>query len=267
VSQDFLPDIILLNNDFSAGLPDILNKITQPILPAPALGWWNRTKTTHFRFYDEFAHLLGQALDIDPWLFSAFFDQSDHINFNTDDGIDDLMERTHHLLSRIKEKYDAYNISLPPFVVIKADAGTYGMAVMMVQEAQQLQNLNHKQRAHMSFSKGKQPVHHVILQEGVYSFETIGNPLAVTEPVVYAVGEHLIGGFHRAHRQRGMTENLNSPGMEFIPFAAPRNNSDNQNNSTRYFAYSVVARLALLALQKEAQMAQEYDDQGKNNGR
>lgn len=102
--------------------------------------------------------------------------------------------------------------------MIKADAGTYGMAVMMVKSADDIQNLNRKQRTHMSKSKGGQPVTRVIVQEGVHTFETWGEDQDVAEPVVYMWGERLIGGFYRIHKDRGVDEkSLNSPGMHFEP--------------------------------------------------
>ena len=48
--NNFVPDAILLNNDLSAGVPSILNNISQPILPDKNLGWTNRSKTIHFEY-------------------------------------------------------------------------------------------------------------------------------------------------------------------------------------------------------------------------
>ena len=59
-------------------------------------------------------------------------------------------------------------------MVIKADAGTYGMGIMMVQDAEEIRQLNRKERTRMSASKGGQAVSRVIIQEGVYTFETWG---------------------------------------------------------------------------------------------
>ena len=42
---------------------------------------------------------------------------------------------------------------------------------------------------------------------------------AVAEPVVYMWGERVVGGFYRVHKERGIDENLNAPGMHFEPLA------------------------------------------------
>ena len=153
---------------------------------------------------------------------------------------------------------DEAGISSPaqePFLVVKADAGTYGMAVMMIKDPKELLELNRKQRTRMSASKGGVQVSRVIIQEGVYSFETVGDDQAVAEPVVYGIGRHVIGGFYRVHKKRGPSENLNAPGMDFLPlaFSKPCNvpHADAEENANRFYAYSVVARLAMLAAARE----------------
>ena len=60
-------------------------------------------------------------------------------------------------------------------------------------------------------------VHDVIVQEGVYTFETVND--AVAEPVVYMIDHYVVGGFYRVHTERGKDENLNAPGMHFVPLA------------------------------------------------
>ena len=77
------------------------------------------------------------------------------------------------------------------------------MAVMTVYDANELKTLNRKQRTHMSVRKGSQKVNHVIFQEGIPTFETFGPDNALAEPVIYLLGEQVIGGFYRVHHQRG----------------------------------------------------------------
>jgi len=57
----------------------------------------------------------------------------------------------------------------------------------MVQSQEEVLELNRKQRTKMSASKGGQSVTQVILQEGVYTFETTGAQQAVAEPVIYMI--------------------------------------------------------------------------------
>ena len=106
--------------------------------------------------------------------------------------------------------------------------------------------------------KGGAPVTKAIIQEGVYSFETIAKTKAVAEPVVYLIGRHVVGGFYRVHENRGPNENLNAPGMNFQPLAfkepcqAPSNGDEEATHHVnRFYTYGVVSRLAFLAAARE----------------
>jgi glutamate--cysteine ligase len=107
----------------------------------------------------------------------------------------------------------------------------------------------------MSVIKDGQEVSEVLLQEGVPTFEQIEE--AVAEPVVYMIDRYVVGGFYRVHGERGRDENLNAPGAHFVPlpFAAPCNVPDVAGSPdcppNRFYAYGVVARLALLAASLE----------------
>src|SRR3990167_5786626 len=45
----FVPDLILLNNDLSDGIPPILQQLKQRLIPPAELGWSQRLKSGHFR--------------------------------------------------------------------------------------------------------------------------------------------------------------------------------------------------------------------------
>ncbi len=253
----FTPCLILLNNDLSSGPPAILDGIEQPIVPPLTLGWSSRLKSGHFRHYRQVAQEFAGLVEIDPWLIDPLFRNCGEINFMKREGEDCLARNTETLLHAIRQKYRQYGIDKPPFVVVKADAGTYGMAVMTAHDADQVRELNRKQRTRMSSAKGGRKVSKVIIQEGVYTFETWGDEEAVAEPVVYMIDHFVVGGFYRVHTGRGPNENLNAPGMQFEPlaFAEPLNTPDASQqpdaNPNRFYAYGVVARLALLAAARE----------------
>jgi glutamate--cysteine ligase len=63
------------------------------------------------------------------------------------------------------------------------------------------------------------------------------------------IGPSVVGGFYRVHAERGPTENLNAPGMHFEPIAESRTAPG--ETSPQFYAYGVVARLALLAAARE----------------
>lgn len=253
--NDFSPCLILLNNDLADGIPELLQNLEQKVLPSLSLGWDKRSKANHFYHYKNITENFAAHIDIDPWLIGSLFRYCGEINFMTGEGEQCVIGHTEALLQSIAEKYQQYGIQHPPYVVIKADAGTYGMAVMMVKDAQEIKQLNRKQRMSMSATKGGRGVSKVIIQEGVYSFETWGEHQAVAEPVVYMVGRHVVGGFYRIHDKKKADENLNSPGMNFepIPFSDTCNNPCQSSNvpANRFYAYGVIARLAMLAAARE----------------
>jgi len=253
--EDFEAEVIILNNDLSDGLPDILQDIKQIITPPAELGWSQRLKTQHFTHYAAVAKSFADLIKMDPWLIDPLFKKSADMNFMAGDGQADLAEQVDTLLHEIKQKYLEYDIQQDPYVVIKANAGTYGMAVMMVKSAAQLTTLNRKQRTHMSKSKGGQSVSSVIIQEGVHTFEKWGQDNNVAEPVVYMIGERVIGGFYRIHKDKAFDENLNAPGMHFEPlaFAKPcdQPQASNDECQNRFYAYGVIARLSMLAAARE----------------
>src|SRR5690606_39577998 len=51
-TTDFDPCAILLNNDLSGGIPDILRNLEQTTIPPLHAGWATRRKSWHFSAYD-----------------------------------------------------------------------------------------------------------------------------------------------------------------------------------------------------------------------
>lgn len=253
--HDFKPCFVLLNNDLSDEIPDILKNLDQMVMPTPKLGWSTRLKSHHFQHYADIANELGKLINLDPWLISPLFRYCGEVDFMTGEGQECLTHHAEALLETIHEKYREYKIKEEPFLAIKADAGTYGMAIMMIKKAADLQHLNRKERTRMSTLKGGQSVSRVIIQEGVHSFETWGSEHHVAEPVVYMIGRFVIGGFYRVHADKNIMENLNSPGMNFEPLAFAEScnypSEDIKDCTNRFYAYGVIARLANLAAARE----------------
>lgn len=248
---DFDSCAILLNNDLSGGVPDILKNLEQDLIPPLHAGWHVRRKTKHFSAYNRVVADFAKLLDIDEWLLNPYFESCGEIDFNARTGEECLATKVDLLLNKIKAKYDEYGIKHAPYVIIKADAGTYGMGIMTVKSADEVRDLNRKKRNKMSTIKEGQRVSEVIIQEGVYTFESINS--AVAEPVVYMIDHYVIGGFYRVHTSREADENLNAPGAHFVPLAfespcgLPDCAGEPDTVPNRFYAYGVVARLALLA--------------------
>ena len=255
--DNFTPDVILLNNDLSDGVPDILNEIIQPILPDKNIGWTNRSKTTHSEYYSDVVNNFSRLLQIDPWLLEPQFRNCGEIDFQTKQGEDCLVHHATKLFSLIEEKYNKYSIDEKPYIMIKADSGTYGMGIILIDNINDLKNLNRKQRGKMSVTKGGNKLDKVILQEGIYSNERLQPANYVAEPVIYSFGSSLVGGFYRLHDSKNNSENLNSPGMSFhpIPFhdacISPNISETIFSDTNKFYIYGVISRLAILAAAKE----------------
>lgn len=253
----FDPCTILLNNDLSAGIPEILRNINeQTLLPPLHAGWAVRRKTNHFAAYDDVAKKFAKMVDVDPWMLNPYFGKASQINFHERIGEEELADQVDMVLAKIRKKYKEYGIKEKPFVIVKADAGTYGMGIMTVRDAADVRDLNRKQRNKMSVIKEGLEVSDVIIQEGVHTFEQINE--AVAEPVVYMMDRYVIGGFYRVHSDRGVDENLNAPGSHFVPLAFAQQHALPDLNAkpgtaspNRFYMYGVVARLALLAASLE----------------
>jgi glutamate--cysteine ligase len=255
--KNFDPCTILLNNDLSAGIPKILEDLhEQTLLPPLHAGWAVRRKTNHFAAYDEIAKKFGKLIDIDAWMVNPYFAKCGSVNFHERTGEECIAQNVDAVLTKIRKKYKEYGIKEAPFVIVKADAGTYGMGIMTVRDASEVKDLNRKQRNKMAVVKEGLEVSDVIVQEGVHSFEQINE--SVAEPVVYMIDRYVIGGFYRVHAERGVDENLNSPGAHFVPLAFAQQHSlpdlgakPGTAAPNRFYMYGVVARLALLAASLE----------------
>ena len=255
--RGFEPCSILLNNDLSAGVPPILEGLEQTILPPLEAGWHARRKSQHFGFYREVAREFAATAGIDPWWVDPLFRNCGQINFLKREGEECLASNVELLLEEIGAKYREYGIEQKPFVIVKSDAGTYGMGVMTIHSVEEVRQLNRKTRTHMASAKEGREVTGAIIQEGVYTFESWGPEQHTAEPVVYMIDRFVVGGFYRVNESRSNTENLNAPGMSFKPlaFAGACNNPDRScgpdEQPNRLYAYGVVARLALLAAARE----------------
>jgi len=269
VVDGFAPCFVLLNNDLSGGRPAILENLDQPVVPPLAMGWSNRLKSNHFSHYRNVTQEFAELVEIDPWLIDPYFRKCGKIDFQHREGEDCLASNVDVVLETIREKYRQYGISQEPFVIVKADAGTYGMNIMTVRHADEVSELNRKQRTKMARGKEGLAVTDVLVQEGVYTFESWGDSQAVAEPVVYMIDRFVVGGFYRVHTQRGKDENLNAPGMTFEPLAfadtctTPDPSKSPDANPNRFYAYGVIARLALLAAARELRESRDTKGEGR----
>ena len=160
---------------------------------------WALREDNHFaltRFAKKFAKLLGWTRLINP-----MYAKCGEVNFTENVGAECLASNTEALLAKIRRKYKEYGIQEKPFVIVKADSGTYGMGIMTVRDPKELADLSSRTRNKMSVIKDGQEVSEVILQEGVPTYERIND--ASAEPVVYMIDRYwrLLPRQRRARRR------------------------------------------------------------------
>lgn len=252
LENGFTPDLIVLNNDLTPGVPDILKGLSQPVLPPVHMGWWQRKKSTHFAAYESLVADFSAQFSLDPWLLSAGFHACGQINFKEHTGLDCLAKGVEKVLSRAREKHREYGISEEPYVYIKADSGTYGMGIMTAHSPEEVLSLNKKTRNKMQVIKEGAEVSDVIIQEGIPTIDTVdGKP---SEPMVYMVDGIPVGGMYRVNGSRDAQNNLNAAGMEFTGMCDEAEDDCGQWKSVQdchFRAYGIIAAIAALAVARE----------------
>lgn len=267
--KDFDPCTILLNNDLSAGLPQVLENIhEQYLLPPLHAGWAVRRKSNHFHSYEEVAKKFAKLLGMDPWLINPMYARCGAVDWDQGAGLDCVQTNVEAVLGKIRRKHKEYGINEKPFVVVKADNGTDGMGIMTVRDAKELEAISARARSRMAEAKGGHEVTEVIIQEGVPTYERVND--AVAEPVVYMIDRYVVGGFYRVHAGRGIDENLNAPGSSYVPLAFSASHHlpkpgerPGASAPNRFYMYGVIGRLAMLAASYELEAtdpdAEVYD--------
>lgn len=208
------PDLLLINNDFSERCPKTLRDITQPVEPPVEIGWHTRKKSIHFEFYNKLAQEVAEILGIDPWVISIDTIDDDGVDFDSREDREKVAQVVDSMISRLKKEYEHRGIEEDPYLFIKSNSGTYGMAVVNVSSGDDVRGFNSDKRKRMRVSKGGSAVRDVVIQEGIPTSFKYENNISA-EPVFYLVDSQVAGGFLRLNKSRSDMENLNSRGMEF----------------------------------------------------
>ena len=245
--EGFEPDLIILNNDLTDGIPEILQNLTTPIMPTPAMGWHSRTKSHHFTIYNQLAEEMAQILEIDPWLISSMHESCDDVDFKEQKGMKCLADSVEKLLSNLDKKYQEYGYDEKPYCYIKADNGTYGIAVWPVFSKEDVLEINKKERNKMSTLKSSVKTEMVLVQEGIKTIDKISDKIA--EPMIYLMNGQVVGHLFRSNETRDEKISLNTAGMNFFDLEnLPQDQlklGAEKNNIIEI--YSLIARLAALA--------------------
>lgn len=237
----FKPDFLLVNNDFSSGVPQDLEGITQPCQPSPAWGWHRRRKHRFFERYSELATRLASDAGIDPWTIVPAWRHVGPVNFKERQGLDRIAAAVDEVLAATRGEYTKRGTGLEPVAVVKSDHGTYGMALMAVTSADAILHMNRNAIKKMHVGKGKSTTSDVLVMEGIPTDARIGGCPA--EPVVYMVGGEPVGAFWR-HSCEKHEWNLNVAGMAFTPIALGRPDTIDEQQMDGILAVARIAHQA-----------------------
>jgi len=240
------PDLILINNDFSDKCPKTLRDIIQPVEPPVEIGWHTRQKSIHFKFYNKLAGEVASILDINPAIISIKTVHEEGVNFDSPEDRERAAARVESILDELSEEYKKRGIDYDPYLFLKSDSGTYGMAVMNVADAESVRALNSEGRKRMRVSKGGKPVRDIVIQEGIPTSLKLSSG-ASAEPVIYLVEAQAAGGFLRLNQSKNTLENLNTRGMEFSDMYSTEDLSNNNNRAVITPAYELLACVASIA--------------------
>lgn len=249
VGQDkFTACTIIMNNDLTSGAPEIIRDLEKNVIPPVGMGWYRRSKTTHFDSYANVTNNFAYKFKIDPWLISTEFHKCGKINFKERTGMECVATGVEKVLRRVQKKYEEYGIKDDPYVFIKADSGTYGMGIMTVKSGDEVMEINKKSRNKMNVIKEGTQNTEVIIQEGIPTIDNVDGKTA--ESMMYLIGCEPVGCAFRINESRDEYGNLNSPGMEFKS-ACDGDIEISGKNGDMCPVQGLIAKLASLAASRE----------------
>ena len=247
ITPNYVPDLLLINNDFSERCPKTLRDISQPVEPPVEIGWHTRKKSVHFEFYNKLAKQAAEILGVDPWVISIDTIDDDGIDFDSGEDREKVAQAVDSMLRDLKDEYEKRGVKEEPYLFIKSNSGTYGMAVVSVTGGDDVRALNAEKRKRMRVSKGGKPVRDVVIQEGIPTSIKYESDISA-EPVFYLVDTQVAGGFLRLNKSRNEMENLNSRGMEFAHINPCDETAQSKDVETLCSpALELVSRLATIA--------------------
>jgi len=246
------PDLILLNNDLSRGVPAEI--LLQQTTPPVKVGWHNRQKSQHFKFLNKCGIEVADLLGIDPWLFLTHCSDVQGINLLENASWDRLCSAVDDLLDCIRSIYHRYNINSEPRVFVKNNSGTYGVGILCVNSGEDLRQLSVRARRKAFYARSGVLPNSFLIQEAVPT--KIYSDEIPCESVFYLIGNQIAGQFLRMNPNGGEFTNLNTPSASFIHDEAMDIVSEAQRT-----AYSFLAQISSLAMGIEMQsICKQYND-------
>ncbi len=222
------PDLLLINNDFSEKCPKTLRDIWQPVEPPVEIGWHTRKKNIHFEYYNRLAGEVAEILEIDPWIISIETVPEEGVDFDNPEDRERVAKIADAILEKLRGEYRRRGVHEEPYLFLKSNSGTYGMAVISVSGGDEIRSLTSERRKRMRVSKGGKPVRDIVIQEGIPTTLKLNSDI-VGEPVFYMIEDRVAGGFLRINKGKSELENLNARGMEFVYMYSREEHVENVN--------------------------------------
>ncbi len=238
-------DLIISNNDFSVkyDLPSGIN-----CNPPFEMGWFVRKKHNFFETYNLLAEEFASLLKIDSWHLTVETELFSPFDVESKENVLQLKSRAGLMLQSLKKQHKNPSEE-EPYLFLKNNSGTYGLGIMNIYKAEDLDQFGYKSRKKMKATKRETKVSEIIIQEGIPT--ALHSPdKQSAEPVVYMIGCQVAGGFLRTHKKKDHKTNLNSPGAVFRRLCM----SDLEikiQGLVMENVYSWLARLGALALSQE----------------
>ena len=204
-------ELIISNNDFST---DYHLDLKLPITPPVAAGWNKRRKHCFFKEYNLLAEEFSRLIQVEPQLLTIKTKQFTNFQVQDPHCLKRLKEEVALFLSELDTVYkNTFHNKQKPFVFLKNNAGTYGLGMTTINSSTDIEKWTYKVKKKMKAAKGGKEVTELIIQEGIASH--LKQEGVVAEPVIYFIGTRLAGGFLRTHKEKGVRDNLNSPGAVY----------------------------------------------------
>lgn len=248
--KEFIPDVVISNNDFSKLYEHWPKTLNSKITPAQELGWYQRKKSNYFSHYNAVAAEYAKILGLDPWFFQVDTQLFSEFDVSSEVSRQQLADLVDQSILRTAQKHKEHKIDDPPFIFVKNNAGTYGLGVIQVTSGQDVLQWTYNARKKMKAQKGGGQFHEVIVQEGIPTVVKSGNSTA--EPTIYMVGDQLAGGFLRTHEEKDERQSLNSPGAVYKKLCLSDLRIDTVGCPLEN-VYGWVAKIGVLAIGRETQ--------------
>ena len=119
------------------------------------MGWLFRKKHHFFKEYNLLTKEFAELLKIDPWHFKIETELFSPFEIQSQDNLLHLKSSSNKMLKALKEKYKKFSISEKPYLFLKNNTGTYGLGIINIHSAEELNQWSYQSRKKIRASKGE----------------------------------------------------------------------------------------------------------------